>query len=68
MTVTFRHVLGFNEPDMRWDWGGSDITPSKAAERWKKDIQPLKTDGLLLGAPSPAGTEDGKRWLSEYVF
>lgn len=52
---------------MRSEWGGSDITPEKAAARWKKDIQPLKADGILLGAPSPAGTEEGKTWMNQLV-
>lgn len=45
--------------------GGSDITPELAAERWMNDIQPLKDDGILLGGPAVAGTEEGKQWLSE---
>jgi len=52
---------------MRKEWGGSNITPQRAAERWKKDIQPLKADGIFLGAPSPAGSEEGKAWMNQCV-
>lgn len=61
-----KYVLGFNEPDMSSEFGGSNITPQKAAERWKKDIQPLKADGIFLGAPAPAGTEEGKAWMNQF--
>ena len=50
---------------MTSELGGSNITPQNAAERWKKDIQPLKADGILLGAPAPAGTEEGKTWMNQ---
>jgi len=43
--------------------GGSDMTPKKAAQVWKNSIEPLKTEGVLLGAPAIAGTEEGKKWL-----
>ncbi|KAF8423058.1 glycosyl hydrolase catalytic core-domain-containing protein [Tirmania nivea] len=63
---SIKYVLGFNEPDMSSESGGSNITPKKAAERWMKDIQPLKANGILLGAPSPAGTEEGKTWMKQF--
>jgi len=60
-------VLGFNEPDMGRDVGGSNMTPARAAELWKRMIEPLKGDGLKLGAPAVAGSALGKAWLKEFV-
>ena len=65
VTQSGRCVLAFNEPDMNHDVGGSNISPARAAEIWKKDVQPLKKEGIRLGAPAIAGTENGKQWLTE---
>ncbi|KAG0136427.1 glycosyl hydrolase catalytic core-domain-containing protein [Tuber indicum] len=59
-------VLGFNEPDMGSNVGGSNIRPERAAELWKRDIEPLKGDGKELGAPSISGSPTGMRWLKEF--
>ncbi|KAI5783191.1 hypothetical protein DFH27DRAFT_656349 [Peziza echinospora] len=64
--TNIRYVLAFNEPDMTQKVGGSDMTPKKAAQVWKDSIEPLKTDGVLLGAPAIAGTEEGKKWLETF--
>lgn len=63
-----KYVLGFNEPDMRNEWGGSDIKPARAAELWKRDIQPLAQNGVKLGAPGVSGAPEGVQWLKEYEF
>lgn len=60
-------VLGFNEPDMGSNVGGSDITPVRAAELWKRDIEPLKRVGKELGAPAVSGSSTGMSWLKEFV-
>jgi len=60
-------VLGFNEPDMGSDVGGSNILPARAAELWKRDIEPLKRNGKELGAPAVSGGPTGTSWLKEFV-
>ncbi|RPB01179.1 hypothetical protein L873DRAFT_1827284 [Choiromyces venosus 120613-1] len=59
-------VLGFNEPDMEGNAGGSNIKPVRAAELWKRDIEPLKRDGKNLGAPGVSGSSVGMKWLKEF--
>jgi len=62
-----KYVLGFNEPDMDRDVGGSNMSPERAVEVWKQMIQPLKDVGLKLGAPSTASTQGGKKWIKEFM-
>jgi hypothetical protein len=60
------HVLGFNEPDMERDVGGSDMSPSDAAELWQDQIEPLKELGIKVGAPAVSGSPIGYAWLREW--
>lgn len=53
------HVLGFNEPDGLPEYGGSSMQPRKAAEIWIKQLEPLKRDGVKLGAPAVTGSPMG---------
>lgn len=62
-----KYVLGFNEPDMGRDVGGSNMSPARAVEIWKEMIEPLKDQGLKLGAPGVASTQDGKRWIKAFM-
>ncbi len=59
------HVLAFNEPDMIWQWGGSDITPSVAAQTWEREIVPLQKLGIKVGAPALA--IPGLTWLQNFT-
>ncbi|KAF8461711.1 glycosyl hydrolase catalytic core-domain-containing protein [Kalaharituber pfeilii] len=61
------YVLGFNEPDMSNDVGGSGVSPEQAALSWRSDIQPLRQEGVKLGAPAVASTEQGRIWLEQFV-
>lgn len=65
--VPVKYVLGFNEPDLPKNVGGSDITPVLAAELWKDWIEPLAKEGLKLGAPGVSSALDGKKWLKEFL-
>lgn len=60
------HVLGFNEPDMERKVGGSDLSPSDAAELWQDQIEPLKDLGIKVGAPVVSGSPIGYAWLKEW--
>jgi hypothetical protein len=48
----YNYVLGFNEPDMSIDVGGSDISVAEAVSIWQTQIQPLKNLGYKLGSPA----------------
>jgi hypothetical protein len=60
------YALGFNEPDGDWSTGGSNITPKRAAETWRREIEPLKKWGIKLGAPAVTGSPRGLKWLEEW--
>jgi Glycosyl hydrolase catalytic core len=60
------HVLAFNEPDMIWQWGGSDMTPSAAAQAWEQEIVPLQKMGIKVGAPALA--IPGLAWLQNFTL
>ncbi|KIW05784.1 uncharacterized protein PV09_03639 [Verruconis gallopava] len=60
------HVLAMNEPDMKKDVGGSDISPSDAASVWLKQIQPLKALGIKVSAPVVSGSPSGYSWLKSW--
>jgi len=58
-----KYVLGFNEPDGCFG-GGSCVSPKKAAKTWKKYIEPLKHEGVELGAPAVIAGNIG--WMQEF--
>ncbi|KAK5174608.1 uncharacterized protein LTR77_001689 [Saxophila tyrrhenica] len=64
--INVKHVLGMNEPDLCADEsaGGSCIEAKKAASIWKQEIEPLKHQGISLGAP--AVTQGGLWWLQDF--
>jgi len=58
------HVLGFNEPQQT---GQSNLSPADAASIWKAQLEPLKTQGILLGSPAPSSAPSGKQWLLDWM-
>lgn len=58
------HVLGFNEPDQPFKYGGSFLDPATAATAWKQNIQPLAAHGIKLGAPA---ISFNVTWLTDFV-
>ncbi|KAI2641279.1 glycoside hydrolase family 128 protein [Xylaria nigripes] len=62
-----RHVLTFNEPDGPFQNGGSDITPSKAAQVWVDNIIPLQEQGVKVGLPACTGAPSGIPWLQAFL-
>jgi hypothetical protein len=66
--ITVKHLLTFNEPEMNFTVGGSDLSPRDAAALWQTSIQPLKSRyGLSLGAPGVSGGEQGTAWLDQFM-
>ncbi|KAI6914121.1 glycoside hydrolase family 128 protein [Hortaea werneckii] len=59
------YVLGFNEPD-GCSSGGSCIAAEDAAAAWIREIEPLKDEGVLLGAPAVTGSPMGFTWLENF--
>ncbi|KAB5540250.1 glycosyl hydrolase catalytic core-domain-containing protein [Coniochaeta sp. 2T2.1] len=61
------HVMAFNEPDGPTSWGGSDVDPTKAAEVWITNIQPLRDMGLKVGLPACTGGWGGIPWTNQFL-
>ncbi|PHH62332.1 hypothetical protein CDD81_7252 [Ophiocordyceps australis] len=61
------HVLGFNEPDVGSDVGGSQIQPRDAAEAWVANFEPLAQMGIKLGLPACSGGWGGMAWLHQFL-
>ena len=59
-----RVVLGFNEPE-RDDQ--ANMNPVEAARAWKQYIEPLRTQGARLGSPAIASTDEGLRWMQQFL-
>lgn len=64
--VPIKHVLAFNEPNGDPKYGGSQILPDMAAAIWKKQMEPLKEDGVKLGLPAVTNAPSGFVWLEEF--
>ena len=64
--LDIQHVLSFNEPDMRSDWGGSDLTPNKAAYGYIANFMPLRKLGIKIGLPAVSGAGWGIQWLRDF--
>ncbi|KAF2835613.1 glycoside hydrolase family 128 protein, partial [Patellaria atrata CBS 101060] len=60
------HVLGFNEPDGDHETGGSAISPARAAELWREQIEPLREMGIRAGSPATRGNGGGLAWLGQF--
>lgn len=60
------YVLTFNEPDGPASTGGSNISPADAAAAWISQVEPLRTDGVMLGAPAVTGSPRGFVWLQDF--
>ncbi|PWN18347.1 hypothetical protein BCV69DRAFT_301478 [Microstroma glucosiphilum] len=63
-------LMGFNEPDMSTDVGGSNINATYAAQLWKTHIAPLRSDSLKLVAPavsSSGAAGQGPSWLADFL-
>lgn len=60
-----RYLLAFNEPNLSWNVGGSQMTPQQAATAWPKVRQVAEDFGLEMVAPALNFTGDvvgGKVW------
>ena len=60
------YVLTFNEPDGSSDTGGSNVQADVAAATWIREIEPLRAQGVKLGAPAVTGAPSGFTWLSNF--
>ncbi|KAF7314484.1 Glycosyl hydrolase 53-domain-containing protein [Mycena kentingensis (nom. inval.)] len=57
-------LLAFNEPDFAEQ---SNMNATFAAQLWMQYIEPLKADGVRLGAPAVSSGGSGKPWLEEFM-
>lgn len=60
------YVLGFNEPDAGSAVGGSSLSAALAATTWKTQLEPLRKQGVKVGAPAVTGGPSGWTWLDEF--
>ncbi|MCJ1439100.1 hypothetical protein MMC27_008491 [Xylographa pallens] len=60
------YILTFNEPDGTSATGGSDVPSDLAAETWIREVEPLKSHGVKLGAPAVTGAQTGFTWLQQF--
>ncbi|MCJ1317388.1 hypothetical protein MMC15_002711 [Xylographa vitiligo] len=60
------YILTFNEPDGTSATGGSDVPSELAAETWIREVEPLKSQGVKLGAPAVTGAQTGFTWLQQF--
>lgn len=63
--MNISYVLGFNEPDGCVS-GGSCVDAQTAASVWMSQIEPLKNEGIKLGAPAVTGSPSGFMWLQNF--
>ncbi len=59
------YVLTFNEPDGEGN-GGSNVPADTAAQVWINDVEPLRKQGVKLGAPAVTGSPSGFTWLQNF--
>ena len=59
------YVLAFNEPDAQAN-GGSGVPADLAAQAWIREIEPLRKQGVKLGAPAVTGAPTGFLWLQNF--
>lgn len=59
------YALGFNEPDSANN-GGSGIPADTAAQTWIREMEPLRAQGVKLGAPAVTGAPAGLTWLANF--
>ncbi|KAM0326555.1 hypothetical protein ACHAQA_006424 [Verticillium albo-atrum] len=60
-------VLGFNEPDMGYEFGGSNTPPALAARAWVANFIPLQERGIKVGLPAMTGQPYGLQWLHQFL-
>lgn len=60
------HVLSFNEPDVNFTSGGSQVSPDAAAASWILNFDPLRKMGIKVGAPVVYANESGFTWLDKF--
>lgn len=64
--INIIHILTFNEPDGDSSAGGSEVPSALAAETWKRVVEPLRKQGIKLGAPAVTGAPTGFNWLQSF--
>ncbi|KAL2168942.1 hypothetical protein VTG60DRAFT_6712 [Thermothelomyces hinnuleus] len=65
--INITNVLSFNEPDGLFEYGGSQIEPSAAAQLWVNNMIPLQEMGVHVGLPACTGGASGLPWLQNFL-
>ncbi|KAI4134236.1 MAG: hypothetical protein LQ347_001688 [Umbilicaria vellea] len=63
------YLLGFNEPDMSLNYGGSALSPADAVTGWNANMQQFAGGATKLGSPgvTNAPAPQGLAWLQTFV-
>jgi len=65
------YVMGFNEPDMTTDKGGSGLSVADAVTGWKANMEPLKSSGIKLVTPGTTNdltdSNMGHGYMSQFL-
>ncbi|KAM7217006.1 alkali-sensitive linkage protein 1 [Rhypophila decipiens] len=65
--INITHALSFNEPDLSWEYGGSNVDPESAAQAYVNNFIPLRKMGVKVGLPACAGHPEGLVWLQDFL-
>ncbi len=65
------YAMGFNEPDMTTDKGGSQLNVADAVQGWKDNMEPLKSSGIKLVTPGTTNditdSNMGHGYMSQFL-
>jgi hypothetical protein len=61
------HVLGFNQPDVSWSDGGSNLSPKDAARLWINNFMPLQEQGIKIGLPVVKAQREPGNWTVPFL-
>ncbi|KAH8904843.1 hypothetical protein BR93DRAFT_883057 [Coniochaeta sp. PMI_546] len=65
--LNITHVLGFNQPDLAWSDGGSNLAPKDAARLWINNFLPLQELGIKIGLPVVKAQRDPGNWTVPFL-
>ena len=65
--IKITHVLGFNQPDLSWSDGGSNLSTSDAARLWVNNFIPLQEMGIKIGLPVVNAQRDPGNWTVPFL-
>jgi hypothetical protein len=65
--LNITQVLGFNQPDLTWSEGGSNLSNADAAQLWINNFLPLQELGVKIGLPVVNAQRDPGNWTVPFL-